>query len=141
MCNALEELAEGEFEDHIDLSGCKNKFDINDDDDVEDTEAENWRPINKGKAVQYIRNIARQSKRLCHNHANLKDDFCKNKVECITVEGLAVTYPNLVKTKDCKRSDLKQISHKVVRKSFCFFFCVFFQVFDFGFALTRCRHT
>ena len=118
VCNAFELAEEGELNDHLDLTGCEDKFDIPDDDDeIEDTEAENWKEINQEKAYLYIKEVAKTAKRLCHkekqNGIPLQDDYCKNKVECLTLEALSTSWPNLFALKNCDQETLDRYGRKV----------------------------
>jgi hypothetical protein len=50
------------------------------------------------------------AKKACHHTVHTVDDRCKNKVECLLLETLTVSYPEIVALKACSEDDLNKIS-------------------------------
>lgn len=123
VCHALRALEQGQFADHINLKACE---DIAEPDkmDLQQLKKEhgefNWSIPNKKSVFTVFKKWSEGVKKFCHKTAHTTDDRCKNKVECLMIEGLKSAWPELVDTKDCgpnalAQYEVKQSTNKVDR--------------------------
>jgi hypothetical protein len=130
-CNAFifnavrDVVTKGELSDHITLvAGASTKFRSLPSEsarerlcgpvargEVNNCEARFWVEPKKETAVStFLINTAWEAKKACHHTVHTVDDRCKNKVECLLLETLTVSYPEIVALKACSEDDLNKIS-------------------------------
>jgi hypothetical protein len=66
-------------------------------------------PEKETRVSTFLVNTAWEAKRACHHTDHTVDDRCKNKVECLVLETLAVSYPDIFALKGCSNDDLNLI--------------------------------
>jgi hypothetical protein len=114
VCHTVRNLADGQFADHINIDGCDNieKPNKKSVKEVLKEYGETWSIPGPNMLKTVMKKWSEETKKFCHKTANTADDRCKNKVECLMIEGIVATWPDLFDTKDCGDAALAQYEVK-----------------------------
>lgn len=121
ICASLSDLGVGELADHVDISGCRAFTKLPSTSEAQNAcgpipegrdaeefcEVQFWKVKNEGFLSRFLKNVATEAKNLCYHTEHFVDDRCKAKVECLTIETLSVSWPDLFAQKNCTQQDLE----------------------------------